>query len=257
MTNYQIKEHIVDHIKEIIDNSSEEVIRLIKEYNNQFLEDKISSKIYNILNNIQNKVTQEYLKEFFISEEIFFSSAAGTRYFYTKDEVIEKIRTNLELNLNWFAYRERKIGNNYLFRARYCWIIWCLNNNLTKYISKCVRCCRYTLVIYFDREWYKREGVENELIGEHLNQSLICYELLEDDEKIKDTLEFAMNLFRELINRRDYRYVLKSIEIINRKFISMDNAIKRQIIEILELIKEETDFRYERRINQLLDEINQ
>jgi len=36
----------------------------------------------------------------------------------------------------------------------------------------------------------------------------------------------------------------------------MDNAIKKQIIEILELIWEETDSIYERRINQLLDIIN-
>ena len=252
MTNYQIKEHIIEKIERDIENLPERIREAIEEYNNQFFEDKNDARIYSLLHTIHDNLNPEYLKGFLVSEEIFFSGIIQTIYFYSKEETIEKIPFNLELNLNWLVYRERVVKNNYLLRARYCWIIWCLNDRFTKYLYKCVRYCKYSISIYFKREWYKL--INRKFLGGHLNQALVCYNLFEEKEKFENTIKFATDLCKRLLNRKDYLYILRIIEQINNHFVLLDDSIKRQFIEILESTKENVP-RYENTIDRLINKI--
>ena len=210
---------------------NKEIMNLISEYDNMIYEDKIYDKKYLILNDIINKLEEigSPLKTYFITEKKIYGGIDIINYFYSEDYIKKIIDQS---HIDWIIFREKLVKTNYLLRAKYCWIIWCLGNRNYLYLEKCARYCLYTLLIYYSNNW--NEFYARNLIEECIGKVFNCYNILKRKKAIERLIKFSLELCKKLDLHQDSFVVHNIIQICSNFLKHYDSSYTKKFIAILE-----------------------
>ncbi len=242
---------------EEFDKLDKETKGLIKRYDDNIYENKISNGKEDLLYQICEKLDSQksVLKEFFQKEIFVCGSRLIMGFFYSEDLIKKNIPDDF---LSWYIFRERQVKHNFLLQAKYCWIILNLDKSKHEYARKLIRFCKYLITIYLGNDWISSQNfLTNKLIIECVKIAQKCVHYFRDRTANQNLLKFSFLLLKHMLNYQNLYIFHEVSDILIEDIKYYDIKYKNELVSILaDLYKKDSrDIKYYDRTENVLNKL--